>query len=205
MALLAEWMDAAALQPGRMSFILDSVMVFFIVLPILMGMSYFLSLSLTRLLLRRGLARGIALHAAIDVFAALALLVFQIVLLLAVVATFGLVSGQGAGFARAVFADMEAAPQGYWWLVAPVLLTLVPTVLHAGIGAFSLFTLITGHAGGALAAALQSGDVVRGRLAGLSLALISTVALCLPLYMLSHLLSVLPLLVQFLVDLAFSP
>ncbi len=53
---------------------------------------------------------------------------------------------------------MRTAPGQYWWLGFMLFSTLLPTLIHLAIGAFALFTLVSGWLGRPIAAGLLKGD-----------------------------------------------
>ena len=58
--------------------------------------------------------------------------------------------------------------------------TLLPTMIHLAIGAFALFTLVSGWLGRPIAAGLMKGDSPEGRFASLTLAFCAALAVWMP-------------------------
>jgi hypothetical protein len=77
-------------------------------------------------------------------------------------------------------ADLRVRLEDYWWLGFMLFSTLLPTLAHLAIGAFALFTLVSGWLGRPRAAGLMKGDGPEGRAASLALTLAAALAVWLP-------------------------
>ena len=114
-----------------------AVIVFLVLLPAVNAVFDFLSIGLTRLLLRFGvtrrwLASTLAL-AAFDLVIGLALFVGLgcAAIMLIDLMRVGGPGGKTLIDLPALLADIQRAPGAYWWLYATFLSTLIPTALHA--------------------------------------------------------------------------
>jgi hypothetical protein len=153
---------SVALDPGARTLIL-----FLGFLPLLNAWGDFASIGLTRWRLRIGVQHNLVANALIDGLAALLIL---IALAFAMVATMYLLrtaDGVPLYDAAALLADLRAQPGNYWWLAFMLFSTLLPTLAHLAIGAFALFTLVSGWLGRPIAAGLMKGDSPEGRVASL--------------------------------------
>lgn len=153
------------------------------VLPVFNAATDFLSSGLTRYLMRRGLSGQMALTALIDIAGAAAIFCLFIVGLMALLAAMPLMSGARMIDLGAVFADIRARPDDYWWLYVTFISTLLPTLMHLALAAFG--TVIQGWEGlrryiveGLVAAG--EGDEVRGRWATRALTLAMTAGVMAP-------------------------
>lgn len=167
--------DSASLDPDALTFIL-----FLGFLPLLNAWADFASIGLTRWRLRIGVQHNLVANALIDGLAALLIL---IALASAMVATMHLVrtaDGVPLYDAAALLADLRARPENYWWLAFMLFSTLLPTLAHLAIGAFALFTLVSGWLGRPIAAGLMKGDSPEGRIASLALSIAAALAVWLP-------------------------
>ncbi len=128
-------------------------------------------------------------NAAIDAIAAVFIL---LLLAFAIVATVHFVRPAGGVSLidlPELFAGLRAAPGQYWWLGFMLFSTLLPTLIHLAIGAFALFTLVSGWLGKPIAAGLMKGDSPEGRAASLALTLCAALAVWAPLFMLWYVLT----------------
>ncbi len=163
------------------------VLLFFLaILPILNALADFASVGLTRWLLRRGVRGHVALNALIDAAAALAILVGLGFATVAVVHLARAPGAPGLIDLGALFADLRdpAAAHDYYWLYFCFFSTLLPTALHAGVGAFGLFTLVSKRLGRNIAAGLASGSETDGRMASDALTLCAALAVWAPAFLL---------------------
>lgn len=148
--------------------------------PLLNACGDFASIGLTRWRLRIGVQHNLVANALIDGLAALLIL---IALAFAMVATMYLLrtaDGVPLYDAAALLADLRARPENYWWLAFMLFSTLLPTLAHLTIGAFALFTLVSGWLGRPIAAGLMKGDSPEGRIASLALSIAAALAVWLP-------------------------
>jgi len=114
---------------------------FFSVLPLINALFDFASVGLTRYWLRKGLSGNILWNGLRD---AVAGLVIFLALGCTIITFIHLVRPQDNVpllNLASLFDDLAANPGNYWWLFFMVFSTLIPTVTHAGIALFSLFTL----------------------------------------------------------------
>jgi hypothetical protein len=117
-----------------------TLIVFLGLLPLLNAMFDFLSIGLTRWLLRRGavsLGFGALGWALGDLFSALG---FFALLGLTLVTMVHWLNGLDAApllDLGALFADIRADPGAYWWLYVSIFSTLLPTLLHFVLASFS--------------------------------------------------------------------
>lgn len=172
--------DLAARDASR------ALVFFFAMLPILNALADFASVGLTRWLLRRGVRGHVALNASIDAAAALAILVGLGFATIAVVHLARAPGAPGLIDLGALFADLRdpAAAHDYYWLYFCFFSTLLPTALHAGVGAFGLFTLVSERLGRNIAAGLASGSETEGRMASDALTLCAALAVWAPAFLL---------------------
>jgi len=107
-------------------------------LPLFNALADFASVGLTRYLLRRGLAGWGPKYAALDILGGAA--VFAL-LGCTTIALFHWVRPQN-GVAlidmAGLFAGLEQTPEHYWWLFVMLFSTLLPTLVHGMIAAFTL-------------------------------------------------------------------
>jgi hypothetical protein len=82
---------------------------------------------------------------------------------------------------------IRAAPQDYWWVYLMLFSTLVPTVFHMGVGAFSLGALLPGVWRDSLRAGIGAADAVPATLTPLLIGGYWTVCLWLPMLVLAGL------------------
>ena len=140
-----------------------SVVLFIGFLPLLNAWADFASVGLTRWRLRCGVQGHLVFNAVVDAVAAIAIM---FLLAFAIIATIHFVRpGGGAPLVNlpALFTDLRTAPGQYWWLGFMLFSTLLPTLIHLAIGAFALFTLVSGWLGRPIAAGLLKGDSPEGR------------------------------------------
>ncbi len=153
-------------------------------LPLLNAWADFASVGLTRWRLRCGVQGHLVFNAVVDAVAAIAIL---FLLAFAIIATIHFVRpGGGAPLVNlpALFTDLRTAPGQYWWLGFMLFSTLLPTLIHLAIGAFALFTLVSGWLGRPIAAGLLKGDSPEGRFASLALTICAALAVWAPLLLL---------------------
>jgi hypothetical protein len=162
------------------------VVMFLGFLPLLNAWADFASVGLTRWRLRCGVQGHLVFNAVLDAAAAAAIL---LLLAFAIIATVHFVSpadGLPLIDMPAVFTGLHDTPGQYWWLGFMLFSTLLPTLIHLAIGAFALFTLVSGWLGKPIAAGLMKGDSPEGRFASLALALCAALAVWLPCLLLWH-------------------
>jgi hypothetical protein len=149
-------------------------------LPLLNAWADFASIGLTRWRLRLGVQRHLVFNAALDAIAALAIL---LLLAFAIIATVHFIrppSGAPLIDLPALFAALRDTPDQYWWLGFMLFSTLLPTLIHLAVGAFALFTLVSGWFGKPIAGLLMRGDSPEGRVGSLLLTLAAALAVWLP-------------------------
>ena len=185
------------------AFMTDNSLIFFVILPVVLGLSYWVALSASRSLLAWGLQGSMLVPAALDLLVAVVLVLVQVLLVVGVTQAFGLVTGQAGRLGRDVFSGLLAEPAAYTWLTAPILLLMLPVTLHLAVACFSLFGLILRPTGMAVARALQSREGAQGRFAGLWLTAAATASVCLPAYAMAQFLVAVPLVLQFLIEATF--
>lgn len=156
-------------------------------LPLLNAAADFASVGLTRYFLAQGLARHRPVWAAVKDLAC-GVMIFAL-LGCAIIATLHVVrSADGTALLDllALFADLHANPGTYWWLGFMLFSTLLPTLAHAALGLFTLFTLAPPGLRIWIADRFKKGgkgDVVAGRTGVLALCVLATAAFVLPLYL----------------------
>lgn len=162
------------------------VMLFIGLLPLLNAAADFASVGLTRYFLAQGVVRHRPVWAAAKDLAC-GLIIFAL-LGCAIIATLHFVrpaDGVPLLNLAALFADLHANPGAYWWLGFMLFSTLLPTLAHATLGLFTLFTLAPPGLRGWIADQFEkggAGDVVAGRYGYVALCVLATAAIVLPLY-----------------------
>lgn len=130
---------------GERSTEADSIILFLGFLPLLNALFDFLSIGLTRLYLRRGLAGWgpwhVATFAFVDLLMALVTMVGLVVAIIGVLHLANTVAAQPLIDLGATLRDIHAHPGEYWWLYLTLFSTLLPTLVHLvlGIAALLLF------------------------------------------------------------------
>jgi hypothetical protein len=122
-----------------------SVIVFLGLFPLVNAILDFVSYGLTRFCLKRSANNaGFSSLAwsGLDFILALVLLIILSIALCAVIQIVNLLLGSTMIDLKMMFMDMKRSSQDYWWLYATLLSTLLPTLLHFTIAAFSFITLI---------------------------------------------------------------
>ena len=157
------------------------------VLPLLNGLTDFLSLGATRYFLRAAETARTAFHRArlwlYDAGAALgALLLFALTSIAFI--TFA-VPGDGRPLTDlpALFDDIRASPDDYWWLAFMLLSTLIPSLIHLIILAYSAFCFTPHRLRAWIAENIDAGakgDRPKGRDGALGLVALCTLSLWLP-------------------------
>lgn len=137
--LLAALLLAARHSPG-IGEAGATLILFLGVLPLLNAVLDFLSIGLTRFLLRRGAVSGGfgALGWALgDLFSALGFFALLGLALLTMVQWLNALGAAPLLDLAALFADLRADPGAYWWLYVTIFSTLLPTLLHLVLACFS--------------------------------------------------------------------
>ncbi|MEM7525521.1 MAG: hypothetical protein AAF360_17545 [Pseudomonadota bacterium] len=158
-----------------------SLILFFAVLPLLNGLTDFLSLGLTRYLLRRGWPLGWSWLA--DIAGAVSCLVLFAAAAIAFVVDVTPQNGIPLIYLDQLFDDIERAPEAYWWLAFMVFSTLLPTLLHLIVALSSTIVLTPMRLRLWIADGLEAGakgDLERGRTAKLVLAGVAALAMWWP-------------------------
>ena len=163
------------------------VILFIGALPLLNGLSDFLSLGATRYYLRAAETARTAFHRTrlwlYDAGAALGSLLLFALTAIAFI-TFA-VPGDGRPLADlpTLFTDIRANPDDYWWLAFMLLSTLIPSLIHLIILAYSAFCFTPHSVRRWIAENIDAGakgDRPRGRDGALGLVVLCTVSLWLP-------------------------
>jgi len=109
------------------------IVLFVGVLPLLNGLADFLSVGLTRFLLRRGLVRGLGWSSGLDLLGGLAIFALLGMSVIAFVHFVRPQDGEAMLDLAAAFAAIRADPGAHWWLGFMLFSTLIPTVLHLSV------------------------------------------------------------------------
>ena len=174
---------AAIIWPPAITLRMAGVIVFIGLLPLLNGITDFLSIGMTRLLLRRAeMTEARWTRPALWLFDLLFALFTLALLTAAFIAIIVLVrpaSGEPLIDILALIADVRARPENYWWLGLMVFTTLLPSLMHMVAAAYSVAIFYLPKWREGLAARLEDGmrgDGQRGAEGRLRLVALLTLA-----------------------------
>ncbi len=159
------------------------MILFLALLPLLNAGFDFASAGLTRFLLRRGVQGRLVWNALRDAAAAVLILVLLGFAMVSVIHVARPQGGRALIDLAALFADLRANPGDYYWLYFCFFSTLLPTVLHLGVGLFGFFTLFSGWVGRPVAAGLMAADEATARFASLAFVLCAAAAVWTPVFL----------------------